>query len=249
MKYIEAEKLFKKCRNQEKGYVLPGRLGQTRLVRTSNGFGVKLHATIVVEIHSDGTYTLNSGGWLTPTTKERINLYAPVIIHQSKNVWYLGSEIPFFDGIRVNSRGKVLSAIPKKATQHQKNEAVAENYSKKYAAEVLSGNFKRPSGGDCWYCAMKTEDGKNFGDASSNDHIRQHVKENYFVPALLWNALKETGYQPEYVWRSVVEDKPNKNRIKKLVKRYVLRRLNTEVVRNQPIVVGKPTLQLVRGAK
>jgi hypothetical protein len=75
----------------------------TYLVRIdSETIGVKLHNTIVVTIHQDGTYTLDSGGWQTVTTKQRINEYCPVRVNQRKHQWYVGDEdIPFKDGIRV----------------------------------------------------------------------------------------------------------------------------------------------------
>lgn len=75
----------------------------TYLVRiTPETIGVRLHNTVVVRIHSDGTYTLDSGGWRTVTTKARINKYSPVRISQRKHEWYVGDEeIPFHDGIRV----------------------------------------------------------------------------------------------------------------------------------------------------
>lgn len=75
----------------------------TYLVRIdAESIGVQLHNTVVVTIHKDGTYTLNSGGWRTVTTKNRINEYCPVRVNQRKYEWYVGDEdIPFKDGIRV----------------------------------------------------------------------------------------------------------------------------------------------------
>lgn len=75
----------------------------TYLVRLDpETIGVQLHQTVVVKIHSDGTYTLNSGGWQTVTTKQRINEYCPVRVSQRKYQWFVGDEeIPFKDGIRV----------------------------------------------------------------------------------------------------------------------------------------------------
>jgi hypothetical protein len=75
----------------------------TYLVRISpETIGVRLHNTIVVKIHKDGTYTLNSGGWRTVTTKDRINSYCPVRVSQNKYDWYVGDEnVPFYDGIVV----------------------------------------------------------------------------------------------------------------------------------------------------
>lgn len=40
--------------------------------------GVRLHSTYVVKIADDDTYTLDSGGWQTVTTKDRLNVWSPV---------------------------------------------------------------------------------------------------------------------------------------------------------------------------
>ena len=66
---------------------------------------IKLHSTYVVKINPNGTYTLNSGGWQTSTTKDRINQYSPVRVYQRKFEWYIslnGKEYPFMDGMVVS---------------------------------------------------------------------------------------------------------------------------------------------------
>jgi site-specific DNA-adenine methylase len=65
---------------------------------------IKLHNTYVVKINSNGTYTLNSGGWQTVTTKDRINQYSPVRVYQRDFTWYVkinSKEYPFIDGMVV----------------------------------------------------------------------------------------------------------------------------------------------------
>ena len=52
-------------------------------------YGVRLHSTYVVRVYRDGRYVIDSGGWLTVTTKDRINKYSPCRVHQSKHVWYI----------------------------------------------------------------------------------------------------------------------------------------------------------------
>lgn len=72
--------------------------------------GIKLHSTYVVKIHSDGTYTLNSGGWQTVTTKDRINQYSPKKVFQKNFQWYIQwtsssgctNLFPFIDGVVVS---------------------------------------------------------------------------------------------------------------------------------------------------
>lgn len=60
----------------------------TYLVRTSpDCIGVRLHDTIVVYLFDDGTTRLNSGGYQTNTTKNRINAFSPLRVKQVKNVW------------------------------------------------------------------------------------------------------------------------------------------------------------------
>lgn len=67
--------------------------------------GIMLHSTYVVKIHPDNTYTLNSGGWQTLTTKDRINQYSPKRVYQRDYQWYVslnGKEYPFMDGMVVS---------------------------------------------------------------------------------------------------------------------------------------------------
>jgi hypothetical protein len=66
--------------------------------------GIMLHSTYVVKIHADGTYTLNSGGWQTLTTKDRINQYSPRRVYQRNFHWFIdinNKSYPFMDGMVV----------------------------------------------------------------------------------------------------------------------------------------------------
>jgi hypothetical protein len=69
---------------------------------------IELHGTKVVIIHPDDTYTLNSGGWQTSTTKDRINQYSPMKVYQKKHVWYLDNGTEFEDGMIVTSEFLVI---------------------------------------------------------------------------------------------------------------------------------------------
>ncbi len=75
--------------------------------KNDDTLAVKLYATDVVLIHKDGTYTLNSGHYQTLTTKTRINDFSPANIYQKKYVWYVGDNIKFKDGIKIDQTGKV----------------------------------------------------------------------------------------------------------------------------------------------
>lgn len=90
----------------------------TVLVQRGEDFAVVLHATDVVTIHADGTFTLNNGGWATVTSKDRINGYSPANVYAEKRVWYIQkghgawskeNRVPFVNGVRVDENGFPLN--------------------------------------------------------------------------------------------------------------------------------------------
>lgn len=71
-------------------------------IENDGSVSIELHGTKVVVIYPNGLYKLNSGGWQTSTTKDRINKYSPVKVYQKKHVWYLQDGTEFEDNILVN---------------------------------------------------------------------------------------------------------------------------------------------------
>jgi hypothetical protein len=63
--------------------------------------GIMLHSTYVVKIHPDNSATLNTGGWHSSTTKDRMNKYSPVRVYQRKGQWYLENGDEYEDGMIV----------------------------------------------------------------------------------------------------------------------------------------------------
>jgi len=55
----------------------------TLLVRRGKDIAVKFHSTDIVTYHEDGSITLDSGGWLTRTTRNRMNEFTPFSISGS----------------------------------------------------------------------------------------------------------------------------------------------------------------------
>ncbi len=49
----------------------------TYLERRGENIAIRLHRTDIVTHYPDGSFSLNDGGWNTPTTAERIQAYAP----------------------------------------------------------------------------------------------------------------------------------------------------------------------------
>jgi hypothetical protein len=105
MTHAEAARKFATARNPNDGKPLQN---NTRLHKRGNDYAVRLHSTDVVTIHANGTYTLNTGGWYSRTTKERINEYSPARAYQLRGKWYIGVAVPFFDGIRVDAHGREI---------------------------------------------------------------------------------------------------------------------------------------------
>ena len=64
---------------------------------------IRLYKTDIITFHTDGMIELNTGGYYTRTTKDRLNRFQPFNIHQKNYVWYVESEnLPFYDGIKLN---------------------------------------------------------------------------------------------------------------------------------------------------
>lgn len=123
MTYADALKLVAKARCKYSGYRLPGREGRTRLVQRSSGIAIKYTNTDVVTIHPDDSVTLNSGGWNTKTTRDRMGYAEPVNVftvdghmYVSKSGWWYGHGkayvFEFKDGMIMSACGtKCLNAV------------------------------------------------------------------------------------------------------------------------------------------
>ena len=72
-------------------------------IKPDGSVAFQLHSTDVVTIHDDDSATLRTGGWNSPTTKERINRYSPVYVHQKNWEWYLSDGTPFQEGMTVRA--------------------------------------------------------------------------------------------------------------------------------------------------
>jgi len=71
------------------------------VIREDGGLGVRLHNTEVV-IHYPDRVVLDSGGWMTVTTKSRMNEYTNFHIKQKDYDWYVDN-LPFQDGMTIRN--------------------------------------------------------------------------------------------------------------------------------------------------
>jgi hypothetical protein len=100
MTFDEAEAIYEERIGYQSGKYEGVRLeNNTRLVKRGDSYGVKLHSTPVVVLHPNGSSSINTGGWQTATTKNRINKYSPhASIVQVDFDWYLGGG-PGYGGV------------------------------------------------------------------------------------------------------------------------------------------------------
>jgi len=186
----------------------------TYLVKTDNGYGIKLHNTIVVEYLPDRTI-LNSGGWKTPTTKNRINEYMSTGIWsliQNNGVWLISTggfgvaatNYVFADGCYY--KDKKWYNIGNDIKTINKQRKAVRKYAKDFTQALFDGKVPKPSTGDCWYCSMVVskpdkDTGKPLGTAMKDkSHIESHIAEKYYVPSLLVNAQNEFGASQASWW-------------------------------------------------
>lgn len=102
MNYAEAVNMVRGKRNANRRKIGNNTYAE---ILHDNSVGIMLHSTYVVKIHPDNTYTLQTGGWQTVTTKDRINQYSPVRVYQRNYEWFVklnGKEYPFIEGMVVS---------------------------------------------------------------------------------------------------------------------------------------------------
>ena len=164
-------------------------------LRDRGVIAVLLHSTDVVRFYPDGCVKLDSGGWKTLTTKDRMNRFSPLSVCSDKGVWYVsdgGGEhdtFTFADGLTYRPETGEFKGVgpdPKETVKLRKRVA---KYAKDFVAAFVKGDVPEPSGGDCWCCSMFDR----AGATNNADHIKEHIEESYFVSSLLMNAMEEFG--------------------------------------------------------
>jgi hypothetical protein len=160
---------------------------------------------------------------------------------QTEREWDQRNRVPFYDGITVDSDGYAQrKGGPSKAKLNKHERAVAkmkkriDKYVNGFIAAMQAGEVPMPSNGDCWYCLLRTQDGKTMGDMGDNDHLIQHMEDAYYVPSLVVNALRERGYQDVsiYIHLGMDQDtgmmgvnRPSCDTIKRDLTKYMRKRL------------------------
>lgn len=194
----------------------------TYLIPVDGGIAVKLHQTNVVTFHPDGTTTLNSGGWRTVTTKERINSFSPARVYSDGGLWFVsyrdnhGSKTyqpddcsewhscraTFTDGMVVDAEGVPLVKDSGEEIMAAKRrlDRMIRRYINGYASHVLErGNLEAPGLGDCLMCQAGHPENEN---PLGLEHLISHMEEGYYVPSLLWAAIRSRRYtNSSVIWQ------------------------------------------------
>lgn len=210
--------------------------------REGDSIVVKLHNTDIMTFHPNNSIKLDSGGWRTVTTKARMNEFLPRcwMVYQENNIWYVAyrkadaeKDWTFEDGIVLFQDGRVTGAGPDKKWAESLNKQI-NAYARRFAEKMLDGEIPPPSSGDCWYCLLKDEDGKPFGEGK--DHILDHIRSKYYVPSLLVNALNSMPVSKATLWavQGIWEGNDDalfagkdwtKKRLKSAIARYIRRQV------------------------
>lgn len=173
---------------------------------------IVLHSTPVVAFAPDGMVTLDSGGWRTVTTKQRMNQYAPKArVWSERGEWKLsvgGVAFPYHDGIRYNGDTLAVESDPlaileleQKADKRKQvrkqvkgwlSRLMGDEQARNHLADKLEG---QDFGGDCLYCRRVSKDDGTYAalgdELGGHDHLELHLEEDYFVPMLFVNAAIE----------------------------------------------------------
>lgn len=195
---------------------------------------IRLHDTDIITF-AGKDIILNSGGWRTRTTKERINDNSPACIVQFNGVWYLSSNkrvypqnskecTPFYDGCVIDAAGN-LKSKPIKVNENKINDM--KKRITKYVNLINKDNLPYPNSGDCWDCSFRTKEGETMGEISGSDHLLSHLKEGYLHGSILVNAMREAGYQDQQI--GVHYQLKIVDTFKRALRRYLQKRLISNI--------------------
>lgn len=218
------------------------------------GLVFRLHDTDIVTVPPENDrIILNTGGWFTVTTKDRINRIlrdlgaGSINVQSERGIWYVSKgfkiRIPgrenewpenytwgsktlsaFYDGIAITRKGRVIGKVLKENKKADRLKKLISGYCRKIAdLETLP----EPGPGDCFYCQMReVKSGKPLGEVSGNrDHLLSHIKEGYVHGSLIINAIIARGHRsPAVIWQ-MGQEKRSRDLITRPVRWYLKKQL------------------------
>lgn len=183
---------------------------------------IRLHKTDVVTFEKNGV-RLNSGGWRTVTTKDRMNRFMPggYSVFSMNGFWYVGSHtkfVAFFDGIRVPQD---VDKPKRESARAARRELRLKKQIKKFLSKLDGSRpLPLPNAGDCFLCQFKSDNA---------DHLLSHVQEGYLHGSLIMRALEAAGYRdPLLIFQMEQNDRARGRKpqfVKRALRRFLYRRL------------------------
>lgn len=170
MNYKEADELLgqKNKKTLHRSHGQPGPI-VTWLERHGDHIGLWLIETRLIDYAPDGTLVLDSGGWQTATTKDRLNKHLPDgwRVYQDGGLWWLhnyhhnnksfyndhGNAYGWHDGITIRPDGSVENYSEHADEKGLKKKI--DKYVKGYVEALAKGDVPAPGFGDCWDCSMR----------------------------------------------------------------------------------------------
>jgi hypothetical protein len=147
---------------------------------------IRLHSTDVITFDALGGVTLDTGGWLTPTTKDRINQFQTAArLHSERGIWYAtigGKRYIYQDGLRIGPRGGVTGHAGPAAIKAQRKKT---KQIKAYCDAIRAlDTLPEPEPGDCFICS----------GFKGTDCLQSHLDEMYIHGSLIRRAMEARGY-------------------------------------------------------
>jgi len=220
----------------EKARLLSGR-ATIEYYRPNGDYAVLYHHTEVIVAKKGGRrFILDSGGWRTPTTKDRINTVlnkyrTGFSVYQQNSLWYVysskhGQVCLFQDGMVLDKqRGFRKCDLKQTKGADAQLKKLKKQIDKFLEPLDTMQEIPLPDTGDCWMCHMETQDGRTLGEVSGDrDHIKSHIEEGYLHGSLIYRALQATGYG-HYYQNGLIQWSGARDIIKRACRRYLLKQL------------------------
>lgn len=184
---------------------------------------IRLHFTDIVERLSGGRLRLNSGGFRTVTTKDRINTAlsgSGYRLNQSKGVWTIqrnGESVPFHDGMTLPDAFDSPAARKKAERQAEKARKLKARIKAFVDATLPDGKpLPLPCSGDCWICKL-------FPGSHDSTHLAEHIRERYMHGSLIVLACRSAGYTDDRI--RIEFSYPHIRAVRRLVRNFLETRL------------------------
>lgn len=195
----------------------------TYLETRGEDVAVRLHDTDVATFHPDNTVTLDTGGWLTVTTKDRMNsvlAQRQVRIGSNRGQWRLTGysgpssyyaadrfDVPYHDGMIVDADGSADPAdivaeaadLVAQAERREVDKTITAylrplpKLMETWQAEIRETGTLASAEGDPWCCLMRAEDGRHPLAGDPVEHWQGHIAEKYLFPSMLVVAAESRG--------------------------------------------------------